>query len=174
MALIVEDGTIVAGADSFLSLAEARSMATNYGLTLPDDDTEAEVVLRQGYLMLNKDEKTLQGSRISPIQTGIVPRNDLYINGFLVANNVIPVDVKMAQLNAGDAINAGVSTNSVDTGQKLASFTVEGVYSETYQDDSKQSTNSTIQGVYNALYPLTKAAAGGSSITLGRECMGYL
>ena len=35
--LIIEDGTVVADATSFLSLVDARALAVNYGLNLPVD-----------------------------------------------------------------------------------------------------------------------------------------
>ena len=44
--LIVEDGTVVAGANTYLSLVDARSMAVVEGVSLSDDDTTAEAQLR--------------------------------------------------------------------------------------------------------------------------------
>ena len=157
MALTVEDGTIVPDADSFLSLVDARSLATNYGITLPDDDVEAEITLRNGYMLLLQEERNLQGSRVSAEQTGIFPRKGVLQNCFDVASDIIPQEVKMAQLYGADAINNGASTNNVDDGQRLKSFNVDGVYSETYQDGSSSSTNASIQGVENQLFSFTKA-----------------
>jgi len=157
MALIVEGGTVVPNADSFLSLADARSLASNYGITLPVDDTEAEITLRNGYLFLLTEERNLQGSRVSAEQTGIFPRKDVLQNCFELPSDIIPQEVKMAQLYAADAINNGASTNNIDDGQRLKSFNVDGVYSETYQDGSSESTNANIQGVENSLFPFTKA-----------------
>ena len=154
MSLIIEDGTGVADADSFLTLVNARTLALNYGLTLATDDTEAEVQLRQGYNGLLVSEPTLQGARTHSIQTGIYPRMYVVSNCQDVDSESIPNGVKLAQLNFADAINSGYGTNSVNNGQDLAGFSVDGVYSETYQDGGAK-TNSTIQGVDNALYPLT-------------------
>jgi len=162
MALIIEDGTGVATADSFVSLADARTFAANYGLILPTDDTEAEVKLRQGYLNLLTNERLLQGSRSTETQNNIYPRTGVYDNCKLVDDDVIPESVKNAQVYAADSINSGTSTNGSSTGQNLKSFSVDGVYSESYQDGSSQSTNATIQGVYNSLYPLTKAGFNSS------------
>ncbi len=89
MALIVETGAVIPDADSFTSLIDARALAVNYGLSLPTDDTEAEVVLRQGYLNLLQRERTLQGSRISAVQTGIYPRSNVLNNCFPVDSDVI-------------------------------------------------------------------------------------
>lgn len=177
--LIVEDGTVVADADSFQSVADARTTADKYGLTLPVDDAEAEIALRQGYLNLLQREFTLQGSRVSAVQTGIYPRSGVYNNCFPVASDAIPNDIIMAQLYATDAILSGAGTNETDTGEKLSGFNVQGVYSETYQDGSKKSTNPSIQGVYNSLYPLTKVGfnaspCGGGGGGLSRGNMGYL
>ena len=97
MALIVEDGSVVANADSFLSLADARTLATNYGLEISADDATAEVQLRQAYLALIVYEPSLQGYRVSSEQTGIYPRSGVYKNCFAVASNVIPEEVKLAQ-----------------------------------------------------------------------------
>ena len=105
--LTVETGLVVANADSFITLIDARALATNYGLTLPVDDTEAEVKLRQGYLNLLQRERTLQGSRISAIQTGIYPRSGVLSNCFDIDSDSIPSDVILAQLYASDAINSG-------------------------------------------------------------------
>lgn len=176
--LTIEDGTVVADADSFIDLFDARTLALNIGLTLPADDTEAEVKLRQGYLNLLQRERTLQGSRISAIQTGIFPRSNVMSNCFNIDSDVIPSDVILAQLYAADAITSGTETNGTQTGERLSGFNVQGVYSETYQDGSSQSTNPSIQGVYNALYPLTKAgfqaSPCGNGGGLTRESMGFL
>lgn len=155
--LTVEDGSIVTGADSFLSLTDARELALKYGATLPEDDTEAEVTIRNGYIFLLQEEKNLQGNRVSDEQTGIFPREYVLKYCNELSDDVIPNEVKLAQLYAADAINKGVSINKFDDGQRLKSFSVDGVISETYQDGSSASTNPIIQGVENQLYPLTKA-----------------
>ena len=158
----IEDGTGVANADSFVTLIDARTIAANYGLSLAVDDTEAEVQLRQGYVGLLSLESSLQGVRTYGTQTGIYPRTGVYSNCTAVAGDEIPQSVIMAQINYADAINSGVCTNSVDDGQDLSGFNVQGVYSETYQDGSSKNLNAQIQGVYNSLYPLTKAGYAAS------------
>lgn len=177
MALIVEDGSIVPNADSFLSLVDARSLAANYGLTIDADDTQAEIQLRQAYQALIVYEPQLQGFRVSAEQTGIYPRSGVDKNCFPVASDVIPEEVKLAQIYQVDAINSGsYSSNTTDSGEKLASFEVVGAYKESYQDDSSTSLNTIVQGVVNSLYPLTKAAScgGGFGTGLGREEFGFV
>jgi hypothetical protein len=162
MALIIEDGTGVADADSWTSLIDARAIAVKYGLALAVDDDEAEVQLRQAYLALNSYEPQLQGSRAFAIQESIFPRNNVYSNCDLVGSETIPKKTIRAQVYQADSINSGNATNAVDSGEKLNGFDVKGVYSETYQDGSTKRINSTVQGVYNSLYSFTKAGLAAS------------
>jgi len=155
MPLIVEDGTVVPNADSFLSLVDARVLAANYGITLPDDDTETEVNLRVGYNLLLSYESELTGSRVSSVQTGVYPRKDGYLNCFELASNEIPLQVKLAQLYGAGAVTSGYDINNIDTGEKLTSFELVGVIKETYADGSSSSSG-TIAGVESSLNPLGK------------------
>lgn len=177
MSLIVEDGSVVEGANTFLSLSDARSLANDYGLTISDSDPDASIQLRQAYLALINHEQQLQGQRVSADQTGIYPRSGVEKNCFELASNVIPLEVKLAQIFQVDAINSGAyETNNTDSGDKLASFEVVGAYKESYQDDSNTRLNTTVQGVYNSLYPLTKAGKCGSSgyASITREEFGFV
>jgi hypothetical protein len=173
--LVIEDGTGIANADSFITAADAQTFATNYGITLPSDPTELDVALRQGYLNLLTNEPQLQGARTTDTQNNIFPRSSVYNNCKLVPSDEIPVSVQHAQVYAASAIAGGYGQNEVDTGQNLKSFSVKnGLYQESYQDGSSTSTNARIQGVYNSLYPLTKAGfaaspCGGGSGGLNRD-----
>jgi len=162
MSLIVEDGSVVPDADTFLSLVSARDLAGKYGVELPVADSELEVLLRKSYLNLLNSERTLQGERVSGTQTGIFPRLNVYNNCNLVDSDVIPKEVLMAQLYSSEGINAGANTNEITTGERLKSFAVVGAYTETYQDGSSASMNARIQGVINSLYPLTKTGFASS------------
>ena len=162
MTLVVEDGTGVANADSFLSLVDARALAAQYGIVIDADDTKAEVELRTGYRGLLTSESTLQGTRTHDIQTGIFPRTGVVSNCVEVDSELIPVDVKLAQLYYQAAINGGYDNNGVNDGQNLKSFEVPQVYKEEYQDNARVKTNATISGVDNALYSFTLAGLANS------------
>ena len=69
MALVIEDGTGKSDADSFISLVDARAFAAKYGITLPVNDTAAEVVLRQGCQYVELQQKCFSGSRLTTTQT---------------------------------------------------------------------------------------------------------
>jgi len=100
VSLTVETGQIIEGADSYISLADARALAANYGLVLPADDTAAEVALRNGATYVGLAEPQMCGRRVSAEQSLAYPRTGVTLNGFPVANNVIPKQLIRAQVIA--------------------------------------------------------------------------
>ena len=52
MALIIEDGTIVDGANSFVTAAELVTYADDYGLSIPATTAEQERLLRRAALQM--------------------------------------------------------------------------------------------------------------------------
>jgi len=159
MPLTVEDGTVVANANSFISLADARLMATDMGLVIDADDTIAETQLRQSYYQLVKSyQNRLQGNIVDPTQTGIFPRRNVYAHGYLVASNSIPIDVQRAQITYGDSINKGADFNKTADDQELKGFNVQGVYSEDYKDGSNARTTPLVPAVSQWLNPYLKSS----------------
>ena len=169
--LIVENGTIVVGADSFQSLVDARVDADNRGLTLDPDDIKAEADLRSAYYnLVSGYESSLQGYRVSIEQTGIFPRDSVTAYSFDVPNNKIPDDIKRAQVNIAASINDGADMNAIKTDADLASFNVDGVYSESYQSGSKAPTIPEMPAVSAMLKPYTNSALHGNQFTRDNYC----
>jgi len=119
MPLIVEDGSIVPDADSYVSLADARALAANYGLGLPADDTAAEVALRNGATYVGLAEPQMCGRRVSAEQSLAYPRTGTTLNGFTVADNVIPSQLIRAQVIAAITYGAGTETTATVAPQPL-------------------------------------------------------
>lgn len=172
--LIIEDGTVVANANSLVTDEEYKAFAKLKGHTIPATQPDREAQLANAYEFNNlNNEDKLQGYRVSPqVQTGMIPRSGMIAYGESIANTLIPQDFKNAQMLTALAIQSGVDTNAVQTDPDLASFTVTGVYSETYQSNSQAPTVAKIPAVTRALKPYTKAALNGGG--LYRESMGYL
>jgi len=63
MALIIEDGTNVANANSVATVAELRAYAALRGLTVPTAEADCEVILINGMDYLNSIEDKYQGYR---------------------------------------------------------------------------------------------------------------
>lgn len=94
--LTIEDGTIVAGADSFAALADFRTYATNYGLTVPDDDAACEALLRRAAVQMGMIK--WKGERTDPSQALCWPRQDVWVDGSLVDGDTIPRGIEYGQM----------------------------------------------------------------------------
>ena len=169
MALIVEDGTGKANADSFTDLATARTIAANYGVTLPDAEADAEIVLRQGcqYLMLS--ESRFSGSRVSASQALPWPRvgaSNQY--GFEYSETDIPVQLSYAQVFAAAEFAKGTDVRATDDGKAIASEAVSGAVSVSYFDNGKTGEGVVITRAMDALKPLLTGSSDGISFRVYR------
>lgn len=156
--LVIETGQIVAGANSFIDLPEARTQCEALGLTLSVDDETAKSQLTQGYYQLKRSyQSRLKGCLVSASQTGIYPREDVYANGFEVASDSIPQDVINAQLSYAHSINEGNSVNNTASSQEVASESLDGVGSKTYKQGSSKRTTPFVPAVTQWLQPYMKS-----------------
>ena len=118
MALVIEDGTIVAGANSFVTRAEIIAYAVARGTVLPNEDsTDVLAIQAMDYF------RTLcfRGDLVDPAQTTPFPRSGLE-DGDTADDWVysIPQQIKVAQMQL--ALNAGRGLQLLDaqgTGQRL-------------------------------------------------------
>ena len=102
MALIIEDGSIVASADSLATVAEARAYLEAGGIVTTDTDAVVEQWLIRGLRALcSRYEPNLSGRRVDSTQLWCVPRTGMYAHGFLIASDTVPDDFKHAQILFG-------------------------------------------------------------------------
>jgi hypothetical protein len=129
--LVIETGAVVDNANSFATDDEFKTYAGIRGFDVPatQPDREALLILAMDYIF--SKEQSLKGSRVSVDQELPYPRRGVCSNGFNIASDAIPQSLKKAQMEL--AIQANESSILV-TGsvQNLASFNVDGVYSESY------------------------------------------
>ena len=154
MPLIVETGEIVPNADSYISLADARALAANYGLELPEDDTAAEVALRNGATYVGLAEPQMCGRRVSAEQSLAYPRTGVTLNGFPVSNNVIPSQLIRAQVIAAVTYGAGTDVRANSDGRSVQTERVEGAVTVTYFNNGNSGATTTITAADDALRPL--------------------
>lgn len=168
MALIIETGNQVADANSYITVADAEVVASTYGLTFTGN---TETSLKAAYKWLNTQESQLQGKRLSDIdtsatQTGIYPREPVYIRGNLIDKNSIPVELIEAQVlaaYANEQSNILLPTVASTTGA-IKKEELEGVGSQEFFEGSaldSNETNSALQLAIATLEPLTIQALGG-------------
>src|SRR6478736_478603 len=154
MALVVEDGSIVSGADSYIGLSDARMLAAKYGYALPADDTEAEAALRNGAMYVGLQKPAMCGRRVSAAQSLSFPRTGISLYGFPIANNVIPDQVKLAQLIAGVEYGNGADVRASSDGRVTTMERVEGAVTVQYADNGMTGATITITAAMDALKPL--------------------
>lgn len=160
MSLIIEDGSIVAGANSFTDLAYARERATAYQITLPTDDIEAENALKAGALWIKQQEKSLQGVRVSNTQALSYPREDVVLYGFTVNNNEVPLELIDTQVaaaaEAGSGVNVLVPTKTNPSIKKKKMDELGEL--EYFNGGSLTQDSDNIRLAKSILYPLTLSA----------------
>jgi len=129
VSLIIEDGSQVANANSFVTDADYTVYATARGLTVGATvgDREQELIKAVDYLQ--SVENSLQGYRSSSTQELIYPRQGVTLYGYVLASDVIPKELKNAQMEAAIYANSGVllantSNNNIKS-EKLDTLEVE-------------------------------------------------
>lgn len=124
MALVIEDGTIVAGANSYATVADARAYASARGLTLSDDDAVVEAALVNAADLLERYD--FKGSRVDAAQELAWPREDVFVfdNDDALAEDEIPALLIKVQCQlAYDATQTELQPTG--TGQEVVSEKVD-------------------------------------------------
>lgn len=168
MALIVEDGSIVPFADSYLSLADARELAAKFNMALPPDDDEAEAALRNGALYIDLQEPSMCGRRVSPGQSLAFPRTGIRLFGFDVSRTTIPSQVILAQVIAAVEYGKGTDVRASSDGRATSMERVEGAVTVQYFDNGANGSTTTITAAMDALCPLLCGSNNGSSFNVYR------
>lgn len=137
MALVIETGAIVAGAESFATAAELVTYAANFGRTIPATEADQESLLRRAYLQMIA--LPWKGGAVSPDQTGPWPRYDVKRDKWLVASDSIPAQIKAGQMALATEIHAD---DLVDPETKVGAIESEkvGPISTTFAKASKSVT----------------------------------
>lgn len=166
--LVIEDGSLVANANSYVALTDARSYATDRGLTLVTDDTTLTTYLIQATDYLEAQRGRYKGGKVDPGQSLQWPRQDVEIDGNDWSTTAIPNELKQAQIRLAVELSAGNSLMPSRTGNFVVSEKVgslETVYSE------KIATEGTpfFAVVEALLEPLCTSTNGtGFALSLGR------
>lgn len=108
MAIVVEDGSVVTNANSYVSEAELSTYADTRGITISDSDREKWLILAMDYL------ETLDFIGRKQLETQELqwPRDRVYIDRYLLDEGVIPDELKNAQMHLATSIAQGISPSS--------------------------------------------------------------
>lgn len=127
MSLVVEDGSGLATAESYISVADADTRHSNLGNTAWTDvsvTTQAkEAALRKATnYMVQAYRERWQGLRLGPVQSLDWPRMDVFVDLWPVASNIVPATI--ANACADLALKALSADLAPDLTQNVVSETV--------------------------------------------------
>lgn len=112
MALIIEDGTGVTGANSYASVAEIKAYCQQRGIDLPPTDPEIEVMAVQAFDYVESFEARYKGRRTYPNQRTAWPRTGVKFGCDDFPDNQIPWQLKEAQCQAtAESVDADLMPN---------------------------------------------------------------
>ena len=104
MSLIIENGTIVANADSFATVAELQAYAASYGRTIPSAEAAVEALLRRAALQMNG--MAWKGCMVAVDQALAWPRQGVVWANFPIPDDAIPKQIKAGQMALATEIYA--------------------------------------------------------------------
>lgn len=103
MALIIEDGTGVTGANSYVTVAEIRAYCEARGIELPAEDASVEVFAVNAFDYIESLNYRFKGFPV--FSETAWPRDGVVVNWKYLPNNAIPWQVKAASCEAtGEAV----------------------------------------------------------------------
>lgn len=150
--IIVEDGSIVTGANSYVSEAELVTYAADRGITLTGD-TDELIIQSMDYIE-GLEYIGVKSTQDQPLQW---PRYNAVVDGYLIANDTIPNELKEGQMMTCISIDEGNDPLAVVTRatkkEKVDVLEVE------YMDNASSST--VVKTINSKLRKLL--ASGGNS-----------
>lgn len=158
MAIVVEDGTGVANANSYVSEADLTAYATSRGITLTGDEEEL-LIKAMDYI----ESLSYIGIRWTRDQALQWPRVDVLIDGYYQDVDDIPRELKNGQMETAIAIDQGNDPQSAIERQK--SSVRVGSLAVTYE--SGQATT-LVRRITNSLSKILKNGLGGGTFSVDR------
>ncbi len=119
MALVKEDGSIVAGANTYVIDAEYVAYAASKGLTVGVDAPTREIELLKAMDFIESHRSVFKGIKVSGEQALQWPRSAVWLDSFPVNADEIPVELQNAQMEAAVAGSAGLDPLRTENTQNL-------------------------------------------------------
>lgn len=151
MAIVVEDGTIVAGANSYVTEAELTTYATARGITIAGD-TEELLIKAMDYI----ESLAYKGIKFTQDQPLQWPRANVVVDGYLIATDEIPQELKNGEMETAISIDEG--EDPLADIPRVKSKTTVGPISVEYKDGSGSTT--LVRRINAQLRKLLRSAGG--------------
>ncbi len=159
MAVIVEDGSIVANANSYVSEAELTAYALARGKTLTADETQL-LIEAMDYI----EGLSFIGIKHTQDQALQWPRSYVRLDGYYQNHDDIPAQLKNGLMATAIAIDEGNSPLS-DIEKDVQREAIAGVIDVTYS--SGAASNTIVRTINNALKKLLSSGAGSFKVSKG-------
>lgn len=158
MTIVVEDGSIVTGANSYVTEAELTAYATARGVTL-SGDTEELLIRAMDYT----ENLSFRGVKVSSDQPLQWPRGYVVVDGYGIDSDEIPDLLKNGQMQVAMAIDNGQDPLA-DVPRQKVSATV-GAISVTY---AQGQATTLVRKIMSQFRKLVKSSSSGISFTVDR------
>lgn len=161
MALVVEDGTGLSTAESYISVADTDARMTALGNTTwaPMTMAEKEQALRRATLnMIQNYRGRWKGTRVKSTQALDWPRFDVFADGFSIASNIVPQEI--ANACADLAFKAAAGDLSPDLTRGVVREKVGPIETEYDPASPQQTRRPAIENLLSPYLNGTSAMAG--------------
>jgi len=156
MAIIVEDGSNIAGANSYVSLVDARAILNPLGQDLNSVDAIAEQQILNATRYIEAFRQSFKGWKRSGTQSMQWPRLGVVIDGISIDSNIIPQDLIDAQVFAAYEYAEGQILQPSSSGQSISRERVEGAIDTSYFNTGAIEGSPALVRVNDSLNPLLK------------------
>lgn len=162
MAIIVEDGSIVTGANSYVSEAELTAFASARNITLSGDYTTEQLLIIASDYIESLNYKGMKVRSDQPLQW---PRVDVVIDSYYFDSDEIPSQLKNGQMQVALSIDAGNSPQQLSPRktirEKVGDLEIEyAAGSSSVAIDPK---------ITSFLYKLLQGGSAGKANAVGRK-----
>lgn len=166
--LTVEDGSIVADANTYITLGEVRAYAEARAAVVSEDDAVLipQVISAMDFLEAHRAE--FQGSKVSKEQALQWPREDVTLDGFDVEETEIPKPLKDAQCQMVLEIAAGNDLQPNSTGREVIREKLDVLETQYQPSGTGAPPAPRFTRVAALLQPLLRSGASGALVSIGR------
>lgn len=169
ISIIVEDGSIVQNANSYVSIENMRTFAAERGVTLPENDDDIATMIIKSTDYLESLHCQYVGEPVDENQPLEWPRKNAYVNCKLIPETLIPKQLINAQkqlvlaLEAGFDLQPNVSFSDYVTEEKVGPITTK------YSDPAQLQIRPTLTAADTLLKIITEGC--GSNMRYGFSSM---
>lgn len=152
VSIIVEDGSVVTGANSYVTTAQLQTYADNRNITISASDLSELIIQSMDYI----ESLVYKGYKLTRDQALQWPRSGVMVDGYYLDSDTIPQELKNGQMAAALAVDAGNSPlATLERGKKRVR--VEGAVEVEYF--TSYSAN-TVRTINSALWKLLDTSGG--------------